>query len=916
MSRTASFAGDLNGRTPLERMTGETVDISEYLDFGFWDRVWFKSDAGIEETKLGRFLGISHRIGSLMSYWVLPESGIPESRTTVQRVTVPEMSTEANIDRFKKYDERIALRFKEGRLAKSGDKPDLNDYQDLLADDADFAEEFNRTFSNDAVDEEDDNYTPEEYDHYINMEVAIDRGDEYPELARVIKRLKDNDGNPIGISNKNPILDTRMYEVEFQDGHTEALSTNIIAENLFSQIDEDGHRQAILDQIVDVRTDGTNVPESEAFVTSKNGSRRRRITTQGWEVLVCWKDKSTTWHKLKDIKDSYPVELSEYAVENGISHLPAFAWWVPHTLRKRDRIVAKVKSKYWVRTHKYGIRIPKLVEEAIRIDQENGNTLWWDALMLEMKNVRPAFEVFRGKPGDLPIGYSKIDCHVIWDVKLGENFRRKARFVAGGHKTQVPATMTYSSVVSRESVRIALTIAALNGLDILSCDIQNAYLSAKCREKVYIVAGPEFGFEQGSVMIVRMALYGLKSSGAAFRSKLASVIWDMGYRATQGDPDVWIRPSKNGKGVEYYEMILCYVDDVIAISHDPMRSIDGIRRVFKLKGDKAEPPHMYLGCSLSTKVNEEGVKCWAISSHEYIKQAILIVEEKLKKKDKKLPRKCPTPITSNYHPSVDTSRELDADGTQFYQECIGMLRWAVELGRVDVLLEVALMSQYLACPRQGHLEQVYHIFGYLRQVGKRSIYLDPQYPNISEERFSSFDWEDFYKDAAEPISPNMPKPRGKPLDMHVFVDSDHGGDKMTRRSQTGVLIFCNRAPIAWFSKRQNSVQNSTFGSEFCALKQAVEMIQGMRFKLRSFGVPVDGPCSVYCDNESVYKNVSIPISVLNKKHHSVAYHYCRQAVAMQMIRIAKEDSATNLADLFTKVLPRIVREKLLDMFTY
>ena len=917
MSRTASHAGTLNGRTPLEHLTGETVDISEYLDFGFWDRVWFKENAGIGETKLGRFLGVSHQVGSLMSYWVLPESGNPESRTTVQRVTVPETLSEANITRFKRYDEKIALRFKEERLSKSGDKPNLESYQDLIEVDPDFAEEFTKTFSNDEVKEADsEEFTPEQYDQYINMELSIHRGDEYPEMGRVTKRIKDQHGNPVGVANDNPILDTRMYNVEFEDGHSEAISANIIAENLFSQVDEEGRRHAIFDEIIDLRTDGTALSEEDAFLTAKNGIRRRRKTTQGWEVCILWKDRSTTWHKLKDIKDSYPVQLAEYAVENNTSHLPAFAWWVPYTLKKRDRIISKVKSKYWIRTHKYGIRIPKTVKEALEIDRENGNTLWWDALMLEMKNVRPSFEVFEGNLDQIPIGFTKINCHVIFDVKLGENFRRKARFVAGGHQTQVPPTMTYSSVVSRESVRIALTLAALNGLDILSCDIQNAYLSAECREKVYTVAGPEFGTEEGSIMIIKMALYGLKSSGAAFRSKLASVIWDMGYRPTQGDPDVWIRPAIDNHGVEYYEMILCYVDDVLSISHDPGNAIAGIQRIFKLKGNKAETPSMYLGCSLAMKKTNDGVRCWSISSNEYIKQAITIVENKLKEKNKVIPKRCSTPLSYNYHPSEDQTPELDVNDIQTYQEFIGMLRWAVELGRVDILLEVALMSQYLANPRRGHLEQVYHIFGYLRQVGKRTIYLDPTYPHVTEERFAKFEWEEFYKDAVEVISPNAPEARGRPLNIHVFVDSDHGGDKSTRRSQTGILVFCNRAPIAWISKRQNSVQNSTFGSEFCALKHAVEVIEGLRFKLRSFGVDVGGPANVYCDNESVYKNTSIPISVLSKKHHSIAYHYCRQAVAMEVIRIAKEGSDTNLADLFTKILPRPVREKLLDMFMY
>ena len=87
MQITVSFASDLHGKTPLESLTNETPAISQYLDFGFYNWVWFKEDAGLGETKLWRFLRVSHHIGSLMSYWVFPEIGIPMSRTTVQRVT-------------------------------------------------------------------------------------------------------------------------------------------------------------------------------------------------------------------------------------------------------------------------------------------------------------------------------------------------------------------------------------------------------------------------------------------------------------------------------------------------------------------------------------------------------------------------------------------------------------------------------------------------------------------------------------------------------------------------------------------------------------------------------------------------------------------------------------------------------------
>jgi hypothetical protein len=367
--------------------------------------------------------------------------------------------------------------------------------------------------------------------------------------------------------------------------------------------------------------------------------------------------------------------------------------------------------------------------------------------------------VYEGDTRDL-IGYQSIGCHLIFDVKLGENFRRKARLVAGGHQTVTPPTLTYSSVVSRDSVRIALTVAALNELDVLVCDIEGAYLTAKCRERIYTKAGPEFGSEAGSIMIVKMALYGLKSSGAAFRSKLAGVLNDLNYRPSYADPDVWLKAAVKPNGFEYYEMVLVYVDDVMVISHAPARTIEGIKDVFTLKGNKAAPPDMYLGVTLELKQNSCGTKCWTMSPEKYVNASVKNVEETLAKDGKRLPKSCPTPMQGNYHPSEDVSTELNADGLGLYQELIGVLRWAVEIGRLDILLEVALLSSHLALPRRGHLEQVYHIFGYLKQGPRRRIYLDPDYPNISEERFQDYDWKDFYRYADDPEPPNMPPPRG------------------------------------------------------------------------------------------------------------------------------------------------------------
>ena len=145
------------------------------------------------------------------------------------------------------------------------------------------------------------------------------------------------------------------------------------------------------------------------------------------------------------------------------------------------------------------------------------------------------------------------------------------------------------------------------------------------------------------------------------------------------------------------------------------------------------------------------------------------------------------------------------------------------------------------------------IFGYLKHEPKRKIAFDPDHPSINERRFKKYDWTDFYRDAQEPIPPNAPSPRGKEVSTHCFVDANLAGNTVTRRSQMGILLFVNKAPIIWLSKRTNTVESSTFGSEIVAMRSAVDMIESLRYKLRMFGIPIEGPTKVFCDNQAVTK---------------------------------------------------------------
>ena len=233
-----------------------------------------------------------------------------------------------------------------------------------------------------------------------------------------------------------------------------------------------------------------------------------------------------------------------------------------------------------------------------------------------MKNVRPAFKAFEGDVEQLPSGFQEIKCHTSFDVKIGETFCRKAQLVAGGHTADAPATLTYSSVLSHNSIQIALTIAALNEVEVMACDIQNAYLTADCREKNWTRAGPEFGSEAGMIRFILKALYGLRSSGAAFHAHLAETLYDIGLVPTRANPDVWRRPAVKEDGYEYYEYVLCYVDDILAISHITKDALKAVQAIYKLKDDKIEPPDMYLGAMLSV-MEDEGVQGWCMTSDKY-----------------------------------------------------------------------------------------------------------------------------------------------------------------------------------------------------------------------------------------------------------------------------------------------------------
>ena len=178
---------------------------------------------------------------------------------------------------------------------------------------------------------------------------------------------------------------------------------------------------------------------------------------------------------------------------------------------------------------------------------------------------------------------------------------------------------------------------------------------------------------------------------------------------------------------------------------------------------------------------------------------------------------------------------------------------------------------------------------------------DPTYPTIDMIYFKECDWKYFYKGVKEAIPDNAPESRGKDFDVRCFVDRDHIGDIVSRRSRTGFFIFINIASVIFNFKKQTTIETSVFGSEFVAIKTAMESVRGLRYKQHMMGVPLAGPTYMYGDNMFVIHNIHKPESMLKKKSNSICYHVVRETIAMGEMLAGYVRTPENVADITTRV---------------
>ena len=300
-----------------------------------------------------------------------------------------------------------------------------------------------------------------------------------------------------------------------------------------------------------------------------------------------------------------------------------------------------------------------------------------------------------------------------------------------------------------------------------------------------------------------------------------------------------------------------------------------------------------------------GVIAYALSMSQYVQESVKNVEKEINKRGLVLAKCVKLPFTTNYCPELDGSKDSSVEDAVYYQSLIGVLQWIVEMGRMDINMEVSAMSSFVAAPRYGHFLQLLQIFAYLICHHAVKLVFDPSYPEIDDTQFERKDWSGFYGSEKEPVPANSPKPKWKEFIITAYVDVSFAGYKLTRRSRTGFIVYLNSTPIHWYSKKQGSYEISIFGSESVAMRQCCEYVRELRYKLRMMEIPVNNPAFIFGDNQSVVWNTTVLESSLKKKSCAVAYYFCREDVSRLEWLTAYIRTHLNSSDIMTKSVSSI-----------
>jgi hypothetical protein len=261
-----------------------------------------------------------------------------------------------------------------------------------------------------------------------------------------------------------------------------------------------------------------------------------------------------------------------------------------------------------------------------------------------------------------------------------------------------------------------------------------------------------------------------------------------------------------------------------------------------------------------------------------------------------------SPLESNDHPEIDSSKFLGEDNIQKYQSLIGAMQWAISIGHFDIAVHVMTMSSFRASPRRGHLERVKHMVGYLSKFCFAELRILTEEPDFSDIEVAEYDWsKSVYGNVGEAVPKDAPEPLGKPVTTTHYQDANLYHDIITGRSVTAIFHFLNKFPINWYSKKQEAtVETATYGSEYISARTCVDQIVDLQTTLRYLGVPIRDVSYMFGDNKSVVNSSTQPHSKLHKRHNALSFHHVHKAIASGYIVLTHLPGKFNPADILSK----------------
>ncbi|HEY9706866.1 MAG TPA: reverse transcriptase domain-containing protein, partial [Oculatellaceae cyanobacterium] len=712
----------LDHKTPIEACFGITTDISVLLQFYFYQPVLYL-DTNLpsyphSKERLGHWVGIAHNVGDALTYKILTKDMTVIARSTMRPAYHPGQ---------------------ENLCQAEGESSGV------------FMENFKPPAVGPPVYLE-----PEELHQMPIVDPLMEASKKpvvhiQPEHIVGLQFIKNHNGFPHRAKVTEQMEDGSKYLVALGDGEREEILTyNEIMDYVETQLAQDPDDQAwTFDEVLDHK---------------KNNEGK-------FEILVHWTTGEETWEPLAWIADQDPITIAEYAKRHNLLDVPGWKRFKRYIENKKKyiRAVRQINAiKKNATKIKFGIEVPRNYKDALRLDHLNGNSLWQNAIKTELDQIM-GYQTFVDNGRTAPHGHKRNPVHFVFDVKF--DLRRKARLVAGGHLTEeIYNDAPYTGIASIKSIRICIFLAKLNNLQIRTADVGNAYLEAMTKEKLYIVAGPEFGDLEGHNLVIQKVLYGLQTSGARWAERLADSLRAQGFTSSYTDAAIWMKDKD-----DHWEYICVWVDDMLIISKDTDSILKELEKEYTLKG--VGEPKYYLGADMKQVTKPENV--FIMSSETYVNRCLVVFEQLFGEPP---PKQVQTPIDPKDHPELDSTPLLDEEGIHMYWKLLGMLQWAVTLGRIDIMCAVMTMGGFRMQPRIGHLDRLKKIFGFLKNFNKTAIKFRTEMPDYSQYPEKKFDWTYVYGNVEEELPKEMPAAKGREVLITMFADANLYHDYVTGRS--------------------------------------------------------------------------------------------------------------------------------------